>query len=161
MPLSQVVSSSLFCRQWVDTLLGLLGSSWDRTRSLSYGILARFPRPLAGYEGCGGAAALSLEGLRLTGSGRQRESDRGALILRLVFVSHARGLGLDVPLTVSRVGGGGGASRPGVVGRPCEGQPQGGGVGSEGGEADATARFLAELCTVLSHRLGFVRHSVD
>lgn len=154
-PPPQVVSSSLFCRQWVDTLLGLLGSSWDRTRSLSYSILARFPRPLAGYEGCRGAAALSTEGLRLSGSARQRESDRGAFILRLVFVSYARGLGLDVPLVVSRVGEGepGGESMPGVGGRWCEGQPQGGGGGGEGrGRADATARFLEGLCAALAHR---------
>lgn len=141
----QVLTPSLFCRNWVDTLLVLLGSSWDRSRSLAYAIIARFPRPLAGYEGLDGAAALAAEGLRLTGSGRQRESDKGALILRLVFVSYARSLGLGVPLIVPGVGAADGKEAAG-------GRSKGEGNTSEGGEGDAAARFLEELCAVVSCR---------
>lgn len=152
----QVVSSSLFCRHWVDTLLALLGSSWDRSRSLAYSTLARFPRPLAGYDGLAGATRLAAQGLRSSGSGRQRESDRGALILRLVFGSYARGLGLRLPLKATEVAAGrsgvGAAKLGGVAG-------SGGAVGVGDGdmaveeeEEDATARFLEELCGVLSLR---------
>lgn len=152
----QVASSSLFCRRWVDTLLALLGSSWDRTRSLAYAILSRFPRPLAGYEGHKGAAKLSSIGLRLAGSGRQRESDKGALILRLVFVSYAMGLGLRVPLLAYeyQLGNGSGEdvdceSAAGkdfvAVKRSSDGE-------DEMVKRDVTACFLEGLCDVLKHR---------
>lgn len=141
LPAHQVVSSSLFCRHWVDTLLALLGSSWDRSRALAYSILARFPRPLAGYKGLDGATCLAAQGLRLSSSGRQRESDRGALVLRLVFGSYARGLGLHVPLVATEVGDMGGVrGGTAVLAR----------AGAEGG--DSSASFLEELCGVLTHR---------
>ncbi|CAM9102187.1 unnamed protein product, partial [Hapterophycus canaliculatus] len=161
--LAHVVSSSLFCRHWVDTLLALLGSSWDRSRSLAYSTLARFPRPLAGYDGLAGATRLSAQGLRSSGSGRQRESDRGALILRLVFGSYTRGLGVRVPLMATEVVA---AGRSGVDADSCAD------FGSEGagrscdedvaleGE-DAAACFLEELCGVLSLRLEGMQRSFD
>lgn len=153
---SQVVQSSLFCRHWVDTLLALLGSSWDRSRSLAYSILARFPRPLAGYDGVDGAVRLAGQGLRLSSSGRQRESDRGALVLRLVFGSYARGLGLRVPLLVTEVGGSvslggttdvGGDSSGAGAGAATADVSAGIGMGN-----DPSARFLEQLCGVLSCR---------
>lgn len=137
----KVVSSFLFCRHWVDTLLALLGSSWDRSRALAYSILARFPRPLTGYEGLDGATCLAAQGLRLSNSGRQRESDRGALVLRLVFGSYARGLGLRVPLLATEVG------------NMCRQRGGTDGLTSGGAEGgDAAAGFLEELCGVLTHR---------
>lgn len=140
----------------MDTLLSLLGSSWDRSRALAYSILARFPRPLAGYEGVGGAARLAEQGLRLSGSGRQRESDQGALILRLVFVSYARGLGLRVPLLGTEVAGGGtmGGDVAYVedLGRRGVAASDGVGIAVEDDDGDATAIFLEDLCGVLSHR---------
>eukprot|EP00903_Cladosiphon_okamuranus_P018216 g16755.t1 len=148
--LSKVVSSSLFCRHWVDTLLALLGSSWDRSRGLAYSILTRFPRPLTGYEGLDGAACLATQGLHLSNSGRQRESDRGALVLRLVFGCYARGLGLRVPLLTTEVRAMHRA-RGGADGLACG--------GTEGG--DASAGFLEELCGVLTHRLDGMQHSFD
>lgn len=156
---SQVVSSSIFRRRWVDTLLALLGSSWDRTRSLAYSVLARFPCPLAGYEGAEGGKRLAAEGLRLSGSGRQQESDRGALILRLVFVSHARGLGLDVPLFAAEIGDRGRAGDWSSEGKGGQGlggvnMSDGDAGGQEEGSGDAAVRFLEGLRAVLSHRLG-------
>lgn len=142
-----MVQTSLFCRHWVDTLLALLGSSWDRSRSLAFSILARFPRPLAGYDGLDGAVRLSGQGLRLSGSGRQRESDRGALVLRLVFGSYARGLGLRVPLLVTEVGGTAEVDRGG--GGAAAADVRSTGVGMQD---DPSARFLEELCGVLRHR---------
>lgn len=139
----------------MDTLLALLGSSWDRSRVLAYSILARFPRPLAGYEGLGGAARLAEQGLRLSGSGRQRESDQGALILRLVFVSYARGLRRRVPLLGTEVAGGsavgGDIADVGELGRGAV-ESDGVGVTVEGDVGDATAIFLEDICGVLSHR---------
>eukprot|EP00752_Nemacystus_decipiens_P004263 g3894.t1 len=148
--LSKVVSSSLFCRHWVDTLLARLGSSWDRSRALAYSILARFPRPLAGYEGLDGATCLAARGLRLSGSGRQRESDRGALVLRLVFGSYARGLGLRVPLVATEAGDTGSA-RGGADG-----------LSNDGADGDdAAAGYLEELCSVLTHRVDAMQRSFD
>lgn len=146
----------------MDTLLGLLGSSWDRTRSLAYSTLSRFPCPLAGYEGTEGAKRLAVEGLRLSGSGRQQESDRGALILRLVFVSHARGLGLDVPLFAAEIGDRGGCGDGGSESKEGQGLRRVGMTdtshrhtgGQEEGGADSAVCFLEGLRAVLSHRLG-------
>ncbi|CAM9609567.1 unnamed protein product, partial [Ectocarpus sp. 12 AP-2014] len=163
--LSKVASSSLFCRHWVDTLLALLGSSWDRSRVLAYSILARFPRPLAGYEGLRGATRLAEQGLRLSGSGRQRGSDQGALILRLVFVSYARGLRLRVPLLGTEVadGGvvGGDVGDVSDLGRGGAVTSDGVGIAVEGDDGDATALFLEDLCGVLSHRLDGMQRSFD
>ncbi|CAM9242712.1 unnamed protein product [Ectocarpus sp. 4 AP-2014] len=163
--LAKVASSSLFCRHWVDTLLALLGSSWDRSRALAYAILARFSRPLAGYEGLGGATRLAEQGLRLSGSGRQRESDQGALILRLVFVSYAQGLRLRVPLLGTEVAGGGAVGEDiadvNELGRGDAVASDGVGVALEDDDGDATAIFLEGLCGVLSHRLDGMQRSFD
>lgn len=141
----------------MDTLLALLGSSWDRSRSLAYSILARFPRPLSGYEGLDGAVSLARQGLRLSSSGRQRESDRGALVLRLVFGSYARGLGYRVPLLVPEVGGSVGLGGAEEVG--CGAAAGAGAAGAVaavvGVENDPSAHFLEELCGVLSYRYFF------
>lgn len=147
---SQVVASSLFCRRWVDTLLNLLGSSWERTRSLSYAILSRFPRPLPGYDPLNGATHLASEGLRLAGSGRQRESDRGALILRLVFGAYARDLGLDIPLVALEVGQWSHEESSGIgeIGGITESAKRGGGSV----DRDVAVRFLVELCAIMSLR---------
>ncbi|CAM9203468.1 unnamed protein product, partial [Ectocarpus sp. 8 AP-2014] len=163
--LAKVASSSLFCRHWVDTLLALLGSSWDRSRALAYSILARFPRPLAGYEGLGGATRLAEQGLRLSGSGRQRESDQGALILRLVFVLYARGLRLRVPLLGTEVAGeaavGGDVADVNELGRGGAVASDGVGVAVEDDDGDDTAIFLEGLCGVLSRRLDGMQGSFD
>ncbi|CAN0161291.1 unnamed protein product [Ectocarpus sp. 6 AP-2014] len=163
--LAKVASSSLFCWHWVDTLLALLGSSWDRSRALAYSILARFPRPLAGYEGLGGATRLAEQGLRLSGSGRQRESDQGALILRLVFVLYARGLRLRVPLLGTEVAGGGAVGGDvadvNKLGRGGAVASDGVGVAVEDDDGDDTAIFLEGLCGVLSHRLDGMQGSFD
>ncbi|CBJ32757.1 conserved unknown protein [Ectocarpus siliculosus] len=163
--LAKVASSSLFCWHWVDTLLALLGSSWDRSRALAYSILARFPRPLAGYEGLGGATRLAEQGLRLSGSGRQRESDQGALILRLVFVLYARGLRLRVPLLGTEVAGGGAVGGDvadvNKLGRGGAVASDGVGVAVEDDGGDDTAIFLEGLCGVLSHRLDGMQGSFD
>lgn len=142
-----MVAFSLFCRRWVDTLLNFLGSSWERTRCLSYAILSRFPRPLPGYDSLGGATHLASEGLRLAGSGRQRESDRGALILRLVFGVYARDLGLNVPLVALDAGQWSQAESCGISGITRSATRGGGAV-----DCDATVRFLVELCVVMSLR---------
>lgn len=138
----------------MDTLLALLGSSWDRSRSLAYSVLARFPRPLAGYDGLDGAVSLAGQGLRLSSSGRQRESDRGALVLRLVFGSYARGLGYRVPLLATEVGG---SVSLGSTAEFGSGDAAGAGTGAVaaavvGVENDPSAHFLEQLCVVLSYR---------
>lgn len=128
----------MFCRCWVDTLVTLLSSSWDRTRLLSYSILVRFPVPFPGFPGIEGATRLSREGLRLAGSARQRESDRGALILRLVSVAYVRGLKMKVPLVI------------GDDGREYKNAAD---VQKDEEEhEDAMVVYLEELCAVLSRR---------
>ena len=85
----------------------------------------------------------------MAGSGRQRDSDRGALILRLLFVVYARDLGLEVPLSVFEAEQ---RERANEVISVVEGEATRGtgGRGAVGG--DATARFLDELCVVISLR---------
>lgn len=94
-----------------------------------------------------GATRLASEGLRLAGSGRQRESDRGALILRLVFGVYARDLSLNVPLVALEAGQWSHAESSEIGGITQSANRGGGAV-----DRDATVRFLVELCAIMSLR---------
>lgn len=122
--------------QFGPNALVRLNSGFIRSRIWSW----TFAIPVAPTRTTVRHPRLSEEGLRLSGSGRQRESERGALILRLVHISHARGLGLNVPLLLSELkqGEGGGAHLH-------EGN-------AEMVDGDISLRFLEGLCSVLTHR---------
>ncbi|CAK4070362.1 unnamed protein product [Aphanomyces euteiches] len=67
-------------------LLNAIISCWDRVRALAFAILETFPKPLPGYED--GLDSLFDWALTLCCSPRQRESDAGALFMRLLYKQH-------------------------------------------------------------------------
>jgi hypothetical protein len=79
-------SESLFLRpQVVSVLLNVLVSSWDIVRSLAFSILDLYPTDLPGYTTHGELISLLNWALKLCVSPRQRESDAGALFMRVIF----------------------------------------------------------------------------
>lgn len=60
-------------------------SSWDKVRHLSADVILKFPRPLPGFNTPTSLIALVEFAGYLTGSARQRESDAGAQIIRVLF----------------------------------------------------------------------------
>jgi hypothetical protein len=71
--------------QMTNSLLNLLISSWDPTRALAADLLLAMPKPLPGYTTPAKVTSLWVWGSRLMGSAKQRESDSGALIIRVVM----------------------------------------------------------------------------
>lgn len=69
----------------VTSLLNMLISSWDAIRSLSYAILDLYPASLPGYSSREELLTLLKWSMALCVSPRQRESDAGALFMRLLF----------------------------------------------------------------------------
>ncbi|EQC31824.1 hypothetical protein SDRG_10612 [Saprolegnia diclina VS20] len=65
-------------------LFNALISSWDKVRALAYSILETFPSPLPGYDDAVNLQSLYRWALTLASSPRQRETDAGALFLRLL-----------------------------------------------------------------------------
>lgn len=71
--------------QVVSLLLNVLVSSWDVVRSLVYTILDLYPSDLPGYASSKELTDLVKWSLALCVSPRQRESDSGALFMRILF----------------------------------------------------------------------------
>ncbi|OQR94023.1 hypothetical protein THRCLA_08269 [Thraustotheca clavata] len=78
-------SSSFHTPAITKALFNSLISSWDKIRDLSVAILDTFPSPLPGYDNRQSLESLLQWALTLSYSPRQRESDAGALFLRLLF----------------------------------------------------------------------------
>lgn len=79
-------SRNLLCsKQMVTALLNMLMSAWDSIRSLAYTILDLYPEKLPGYSTRTELSALIDWAVGLCGSPRQRESDAGAMFIRLLF----------------------------------------------------------------------------
>ncbi|XP_010937104.1 uncharacterized protein [Elaeis guineensis] len=88
-PYSEGITSS-------DSTLSLVGSvidSWDRLRENSFRILLCFPTPLPGISSNGSVNHLIRWAKKLVCSPRVRESDAGALTLRLIFKKYVLDLG--------------------------------------------------------------------
>lgn len=88
-PYSEGITSS-------DSTLSLVGSiidSWDRLRVNSFRILLCFPTPLPGISSLGSVKHLIRWAKKLVCSPRVRESDAGALTLRLIFKKYVLDLG--------------------------------------------------------------------
>ncbi|KAF0694441.1 hypothetical protein As57867_014641, partial [Aphanomyces stellatus] len=77
-------STALHTPAVTKSLLNAMISCWDRVRALSFSILETFPSPLPGYEATG-LDPLFAWALTLCCSPRQRESDAGALFMRLLY----------------------------------------------------------------------------
>lgn len=71
--------------QVVTVLLNALVSSWDVIRSLAFAILELYPTHLPGYSSGEELSVLLKWSLMLCVSPRQRESDAGALFMRVIF----------------------------------------------------------------------------
>lgn len=79
-----------------DSTLLLVGSivdSWDRLRESSFRILLHFPTPLPGISGEDMLKKVIAWAMKLVCSPRVRESDAGALTLRLIFRKYVLELG--------------------------------------------------------------------
>ena len=79
-----------------DSTLLLVGSiidSWDRLRESSFRILLHFPTPLPGISGEDKLKKVIAWAMKLVCSPRVRESDAGALTLRLIFRKYVLELG--------------------------------------------------------------------
>ncbi|RLN48577.1 hypothetical protein BBJ29_006258 [Phytophthora kernoviae] len=75
----------LLTGQMVTTLLNMLISAWDSIRSLAFTILDLYPDELPGYSTREKLHTLIDWAVGLCGSPRQRESDAGAMFVRLLF----------------------------------------------------------------------------
>ncbi|GMF59490.1 unnamed protein product [Phytophthora fragariaefolia] len=77
--------SLLLTGQMVTTLLNMLISAWDSIRSLAFTVLDLYPDELPGYSTREQLRTLVDWAVGLCGSPRQRESDAGAMFIRLLF----------------------------------------------------------------------------
>ncbi|POM73328.1 Hypothetical protein PHPALM_9833, partial [Phytophthora palmivora] len=81
----QFPRSLLLTGHMVTTLLNMLISAWDSIRSLAFTILDLYPDELPGYSTREELRTLVDWAVGLCGSPRQRESDAGAMFIRLLF----------------------------------------------------------------------------
>lgn len=82
-----------------DSTMSLVGSivdSWDRLREHAFHILFCFPTPLPGICENSSIDNIIRWAMKLVCSPRVRESDAGALTLRLIFKKYVLGLGCHV-----------------------------------------------------------------
>lgn len=89
-----------------DSTLLLVGSiidSWDRLRVSSFNILLHFPTPLPGIDTPDKAQEAIMWAKKLVCSPRVRESDAGALTLRLIFRKYVLEVGWKVNLSLNVV----------------------------------------------------------
>ncbi|CAK8533521.1 unnamed protein product [Lathyrus sativus] len=91
-----------------DSTLLLVGSivdSWDRLRESSFQILLHFPNPLPGISSEEMLKKVIAWAMKLVCSPRVRESDAGALTLRLIFRKYAIDLGwlVEDPFNISHL----------------------------------------------------------
>lgn len=89
-----------------DSTLLLVGSiidSWDRLRESSFRILLRFPTPLPGISSEDMVMKVIGWAMKLVCSPRVRESDAGALTLRLIFRKYVLELGWIIRASVNLV----------------------------------------------------------
>ncbi|KAJ4975057.1 hypothetical protein NE237_008231 [Protea cynaroides] len=77
-------------------LVGSIVDSWDRLRECSFRILLNFPTPLPGISSQDRVKEMISWAKRLVCSPRVRESDAGALTLRLIFRKYVLELGWPV-----------------------------------------------------------------
>lgn len=84
-------------------LVGSIIDSWDRLRESSFRILLHFPSPLPGISSEGMVQKVITWSKKLVCSPRVRESDAGALALRLIFRKYVLDLGWIVRASVNVV----------------------------------------------------------
>lgn len=129
----------------VSALLGCLVDSWDKMRLAASDVLALLPAPLPGLETPGQVLQLLQWAARLQCSPRVRESDAGALALRLLVSRYLVGLGWSMQV----------APEPTVTAPADTGAAQGGGAAAPSSSAlpAAVAGLLGSLTAQLRERL--------
>uniref|UniRef100_M4BBZ5 Uncharacterized protein n=2 Tax=Hyaloperonospora arabidopsidis (strain Emoy2) TaxID=559515 RepID=M4BBZ5_HYAAE len=81
----ELAGSFLLTGHMVTALLNMLTSAWDSVRSLAFTILDLYPDDLPGYSTREELRTFVDWAVGLCGSPRQRESDAGAMFIRLLF----------------------------------------------------------------------------
>ncbi|XVF16605.1 hypothetical protein REPUB_Repub10bG0046300 [Reevesia pubescens] len=84
-------------------LVGSIIDSWDKLRESSFRILLNFPTPLPGISSEDMVQKVITWAMKLVCSPRVRESDAGALTLRLIFRKYVLDLGWRVGVSVNVV----------------------------------------------------------
>lgn len=77
-------------------IVGAIVDSWDKLRESAFRILVRYPTPLPGLESTTSIEHILHWAKGLVSSPRVRESDAGALVLRLIFRKYVLDLGWTV-----------------------------------------------------------------
>ncbi|CAM9271211.1 unnamed protein product, partial [Ectocarpus fasciculatus] len=118
----------------IKALVNMLVSAWDRPRKLAAEALSKLPKPLYGVSTADEVGALVNWGCRLSGSSRQRESDAGALMLRVVMSIYCNSLGWNINVL-----------HPGDISL-CDGTS----VPTEGGDDSTTSASVLESLPLVS-----------
>ncbi|XP_057828205.2 uncharacterized protein LOC131039444 isoform X2 [Cryptomeria japonica] len=84
-------------------VVGAIVDSWDKLRENAFQILLQFPTPLPGISNKMAVHEIILWAKSLVSSPRVRESDAGALILRLIFKKYVLDLGWIVKIAENYV----------------------------------------------------------
>ena len=93
------VLSPLLTASSVLILLAGVGRAWQSVRLSSYSLLiAAFPAPLPGFTTCTSVRRLLEWSLSLSASPRARDSEAGALAIKLVFIKYVQQMCWTVPL---------------------------------------------------------------
>ena len=95
----ETITGPLLSAPLTSTILNMLLSSWDKSRHLAADVLLKFPRPLPAVISTAEAGLLLGLASALTGSARQRESDAGSQLIRIMFEIYC--IDLDWPIHLS------------------------------------------------------------
>ncbi|KAI5076112.1 hypothetical protein GOP47_0008177 [Adiantum capillus-veneris] len=96
--LHSVGTHSFLSSDATTVLLGSIVDSWDKLREGAFKILSSYPTPLPGYKSTIEVEKVVSWAMSLVNSPRVRESDAGALALRLVFQKYVVQLGWTIKL---------------------------------------------------------------
>ena len=88
--------SGLLSAEATLVVVGAIVDSWDKLRESAFRILVRYPTPLPGLESTTSIEQILHWAKGLVSSPRVRESDAGALVLRLIFRKYVLDLGWTV-----------------------------------------------------------------
>ena len=123
-PLLSPWTPALLSPPITSLLLSAAVDSWDRLREASLAVLSAFPSPLPGLRSPPHLLPLISLAVSLAASPRVRESDAGALLLRLLFSKYVVALGWQVSFLVREEGEGEGEGDGEVQGGIGRGEQQ-------------------------------------
>eukprot|EP01084_Bolivina_argentea_P105929 189720_1 len=155
--LHEAAATILYTPHAVQLLMGLLMSTWDRTRQLAAELLENhMPAPLPGLEHPSSVARLMTYGIFASSSARSRDSDAGSLLVSLLFSVYVMKQGW---LLESHETDGTGMLHQPLRGW-CATKPEGlikemmkEGVHDSAATVAAARYFILQLCKVLRNRM--------